>query len=106
MAEQFAFRNPKLLAEDLAIYDVRQKPFDLYGLYKPEEPGLFKRVPASIGENVSKRVRLLYTNTAGARVRFKTDSTVIAVGAVYPPMDFASAGTAARAPIGAVCFDM
>ena len=106
MAEQFAFRNPKLAGEDLAVYDVRQKPFDLYGLYRPEEPGLFKRMPASVGENVSKRVKLLYTNTAGARIRFKTDSTVIAVGAVYPPMDFASAGTAARAPIGAFCFDL
>lgn len=106
MAEQFAFRNPKLVEEDLAVYDVRQKPFDLYGLYRPEEPGLFKRMPASVGENVSKRVKLLYTNTAGARIRFKTDSTIIAIGAVYPPMDFASAGTAARAPIGAFCFDM
>ena len=106
MAEQFTFCSPKILAEDLTVLDGRQKPFNLYGLYKPEEPGLFKRVPASIGENVSKRVRLLYTNTAGARLRFTTDSTVIAVGAVFPPMTSPSLGAIPVAPVGSVCFDL
>ena len=105
MTEQFAFRSPKILAEELTIYDARQKPFDLYGLYKPEEPGLFKRMPASIGENVSKNVSVLYTNTAGARLRFTTDSTFIAIGATYASKGV-HPGAILKVPIGGLCFDM
>ena len=106
VGDQFVFRDPKIAAANLTVYDARNHPFGLYGLYRPEEPGLFKRMPREVAENTGKRVAKLYSNTAGARLRFATDSSCIAVGAVYPPMEFPSARTAAFAAAGALCFDL
>ena len=90
MANVFQFQNDKIAAENLVTYDVRNAPFQLYGFYKPEERGVFKRIPLDVAEKTSKNVRLLCTNTAGGRLRFKTDSSYIAVGAIYPHMEFPS----------------
>lgn len=106
MGQEFAFHQPKLVAENLTIYNARNHPFRIYGLYSPEEPGLFRRMPPEVARNTSKRVNLLHTNTAGGRIRFATDSACIAVGAIYPPMEFPSARTAAFAAAGAFCFDL
>jgi hypothetical protein len=102
----FVFHSAQIAEKELTIRDARYSPFAIHGLYKPEEPGLFKRMPQDVAENTSKRVRLLYNNTAGARLRFATDATCIAVGAIYPPMEFPSARTAAFACAGAFSFDM
>ena len=48
----------------------------------------------------------MYTNTAGARLRFSTDSSYIALGAIYPPMIFSSERSAALSGAGAFCFDL
>ena len=88
------------------VYDARSKPFQLYGLHKPEEQGLFKRMPLEVAEKTSERVKLLYTNTAGARIRFKTDSIHITVKTDYPPMEFSSPQTAAKCSLGAYSFDL
>lgn len=106
MANEFTFRHPKVVSDDLVVYNARKEPFGLYGLYKPEEPGLFKRMPREVAENTSKKVSLLYTNTAGARLRFMTDSSYIAVGAVYPAMEIPSIRTAAFAGASAFSFDL
>ena len=90
----------------MKIYDARSKPFQVYGLYRPEEQGVFKRMPLEVAEKTSERVKLLYTNTAGARIRFKTDSTCIMVKADYPPMEFTSPQTAAKCSLGAYSFDL
>ncbi len=104
--KDFCFRSEELRGEDLALYNARKAPFRLYGLYRPEEEGLFKRMPESVATATSKRMSLLYTNTAGARLRFSTDSQFLAIGAVYPPMEFPSARTAALSAAGAFCFDL
>lgn len=90
----------------MKVYNARNKPFRLYGLYRPEEPGVLKRMPLDVAEKTSKKVYLLSTNTAGARLRFKTDSTKITVKATYPPMEFSSPRTAALCSAGAYSFDL
>lgn len=106
MANVFQFQNDKIAAENLVTYDVRNAPFQLYGFYKPEERGVFKRIPLDVAEKTSKNVRLLCTNTAGGRLRFKTDSSYIAVGAIYPHMEFPSPCSTALASAGAYSFDL
>ena len=106
MDNRFVFKHPNIPTETLTVYDARKEPLHIYGLYQPQNEGLFRRMPAEVAEKVSKRVNLLHTNTAGARLRFVTDSPYIAVGAVYPPMEFPSARTAAFAAAGAFSFDL
>lgn len=106
MDNRFVFKHPNIPTETLTVYDARKEPFHIYGLYQPQNEGVFRRMPAAVAEKVSKRVNLLHTNTAGARLRFVTDSPCIAVGAVYPPMEFPSARTAAFAAAGAFSFDL
>ena len=102
----FCFTAPSILALSPTVFDAREAPFSLHGLYKPKEAGILKRMPKEIAEGVNGGVKLLYTNTAGARVRFATDSSFIAVGAVYPPMEFFSKGCVALSGTGAFCFDL
>lgn len=104
--EDFKFKNAKIVPENLVAHNVRKKPFQIYGLYRPEEEGVFKRIPLDVAERTSKNVRTLCTNTTGARVRFKTDSSYIAVGAIYPPMEFPSPCSTALAATGAYSFDL
>ena len=104
--QDFIFTQPGTVHENMAIYDARKAPFRIYGLYKPEQPGTFRRMPREVAVNTSKRVTLLHENTAGARLRFATDSAFISVGAVMPPMEFSSARTAIFAGGNAYAFDL
>lgn len=106
MSDTFRFTSPAVCARYPAVFDARKKPFSLHGLYRPWEDGAFKRLPQSVAERINDRARVLYTNTAGARLRFCTDSSFIALGAVYPPTDIPSARTAALSGAGAICFDL
>ena len=73
----------KLGVDDVVFYDVTKEPFRLYGLYLDE--GLpFRRMPEKIAESVSRGVASLNFNTAGGRVRFRTDSPYIAIKAKMP----------------------
>ncbi len=102
----FSFTSPTIRNMALAIYDARRAPFSLHGLYRPWESGLFRRMPSEAAEATSERVGILHTNTAGARLRFATDSRTVAVGAVYPPMVFPSSRSALMSGSGACCFDL
>lgn len=55
--------------------------FTLYGFSSPGETGVFSRLPLSFSEceDVSIGVRSLMLHTSGGRVRFRTDSKVIAI---------------------------
>lgn len=68
---------------ELIFRDVRQKPFQVYGLYDPCGQEVFRRLPTSVAEQCNPGVLKLHTNTAGGRVRFATDSPYIAIRAVY-----------------------
>lgn len=69
---------------DVRFYDVREEPFEVYGLYNYRTEPQFKRLPDEIGLNVNPGVSYLYLNTAGGRVRFSTDSKYIAVKVIVP----------------------
>ena len=69
---------------DVRYYDALEAPFQLYGFYKPHEERGYKRLPDEIGQNVNDGVASLYTNTAGGRVRFSTDSQYVILRAQMP----------------------
>jgi hypothetical protein len=75
-----AVENP----DELSFHDVRKAPFSVYGLYNYQEKGPFRRIPAEVAENTNNGVKNLSKNTAGARVRFSTDSPFIAIRAIEP----------------------
>jgi hypothetical protein len=105
--KSFAFISPNILSLSPALFDVREAPFSLHGLYEPKANGLFRRIHEAVANAANERVRMMHTNPAGARVRFVTNSSFIAVGAVYPPMGDAEArGAGARSGAGAFCFDL
>ena len=62
----------------------RTEPFQLYGLYAPQSEGGFRRMPEAVARQTNSGVAALYANTAGGRLRFRTDSRVVALKAVMP----------------------
>ena len=72
----------KINKDGLSFYDVKDEPFEIYGLYDAKNQEQFKRMPDEIGKNVNQGVAVLYTNTSGGRVRFSTDSDVVAIKVV------------------------
>ncbi len=81
-------KNFKLEAQiegnNLTFYNVKEKPFDLYGLYKPKLGEDFIRMPPETAESVSEVILRLCHQTSGGRVRFSTDSPYIAILAELP----------------------
>ena len=84
----------------LQFYDVLQAPFSIYGLHY--EDGAFRRMPENVAKQVSDGVHWLHSNTAGGRVRFRTDSPYIAIHAQMPEACFMSH----CALTGSACFDL
>lgn len=74
----------KLKHSAIRFYDVRQEPFEIYGLYNPKTEAQFKRLSDEIGLNVNPGVSALYLHTSGGRVRFSTNSKYVAIKAVLP----------------------
>ncbi len=62
---------------DIRFYNVEESPFKVYGVFK--ENGVFRRIPEDVAKKVSDGVYALHTNTAGGRVRFRTDSPYVAI---------------------------
>jgi hypothetical protein len=63
----------------MKYYDIKEKPFKIYGLYEPLSGNGFIRMPKEIADSVSEPVSNLSKNTAGGRVRFKTNSEHIGI---------------------------
>ena len=72
--------DTKIEKDDIVFYNVTDEPFKVYGIY--HEDGKFRRLPESVAKATSEGVWALHANTAGGRVRFKTDSPYIAINAV------------------------
>ena len=72
----------KLNKTDIKFYDVLEKPFKVYGVFY--EDGKFRRMPKDIAKSVNDGVYGLHSHTAGGRVRFKTNSSYIAINAEMP----------------------
>lgn len=77
----------EVVYDGMKVYHITEKPFAIYGLWKPQT-GIFRRMSKEVGESeaINSGVRYLYTNTAGGRVRFKTDATKITVCSVLPSL--------------------
>ncbi len=88
---------------ELEWYDIRkEEAFDIYGLYKPRSEKEFKRMPTEVAEKVNEGVLQFHGLTAGGRVRFGTDSSVIAVLAETDPnLPFGN-----MSPIATAAFDL
>jgi hypothetical protein len=73
------FRRADLGGRELDFYDVTCAPFVLSGFAWFEEERAFCRLPQAALPKANDGVRGLAWNTAGGQVRFRTDSTVIAI---------------------------
>ena len=73
--------NANIRNVDVDMFDVRQEPFDIYGLYdaKNKEQTRFLRMPYDIALEVSQGAGTLCQEPAGGRVRFCTDSDYVAI---------------------------
>ena len=90
---------------DMVLMDVWDDPICLYGLCKSEEKGVFTRLPLSFkqSDEVTEPLKHLMQNTAGVRMRFKTDSPYIALYALLGESRYKLAH---MADTGAFGFDM
>ena len=71
--------------EDVVFYDVRRAPFKIFGV--TYDDGKFRRLPESVAKATSDSVHCRHAQTAGGRVRFRTDSGFIAIHTVMPASD-------------------
>ena len=67
---------------DLVFYDIKENDFCLFGVFYKD--GFFRRMPDEIARATSEGVRILNTHTSGGRLRFMTDSSVVAVSTTMP----------------------
>ena len=72
----------QLTEKDIEFFDVKQMQFMMYGAAQMDDNGIY-RLPKSIAGSISEGVDILSSNTAGVRVRFKTNSDYIAIVAEY-----------------------
>ena len=70
--------------KNVAWLDVKEAPFSLHGLWQPGKGRPFLRMDPAVAEVTSIGVKFLNLNTAGGRIRFRTDSPWIALKAVMP----------------------
>lgn len=86
----------ELNISNIRFYDVNNTPFEINGVFY--ENGKFRRLPEVVAKSVSEGVFALHAHTAGGRVRFKTDSSYIAIYAKMPKISkmshFALTGSA------------
>ena len=64
----------KINRDGLRFFNMNDEPFVIYGGLKRGDDGRLYRLPKEIAEKTSPGVLGLCTNTAGGRVRFRTDS--------------------------------
>lgn len=81
------FKAESLQKEDIKFYDIRQEPFRIYGVYKPEGSAGYIRMPEEAAKATNEGVATLNHNTSGGRVRFRTDSNYIALKCIMPQID-------------------
>lgn len=72
--------NASFDTSGLDIYNILEKPFSLHGLIPPSDDSeVFTRLPLSVAREVSEKVASLHAHTSGGRVRFKTNSSSVAI---------------------------
>lgn len=71
--------DTQIKKEGIRFYDCKDEPFKVYGIF--HQDGKFRRLPEAVAKTVNDGVYGLHANTAGGRVRFKTDSAYVAISA-------------------------
>lgn len=69
---------------DVVWFDAKTAPFQIHGLAVHTKGDRFRRMPQPIADQTNDGVAYLNTNTAGGRVRFRTNSPYIAIKSVMP----------------------
>ena len=67
--------------DNVKFYNALEKQFCVFGVFY--ENGKYRRMHETDAKRVSQGVYALHTHTAGGRVRFKTDSSYVAVAVKY-----------------------
>ncbi len=83
------------MENNFKIYNVLEAPFSIHGLYNPSEENGFIRMPEEIADKMTAQMakdQELYKNTAGARVRFKTDANKIYIQAKIDAAGYSANG--------------
>ncbi len=90
------FLTVRVKEQDVVWKSATETPFSLHGIYYDEQENCYRRIPKAIAKEVSAGVEVLSANTAGGRLRFKTDSPYIAIRAeVYACKPTANLGLTA-----------
>ncbi len=74
----------KLNLPDVVWFDAKSAPFQIHGLAICEKGDRFRRMPQDVADKTNDGVAYLNTNTAGGRIRFRTNSPYVAIKAVMP----------------------
>ena len=73
----------KLDLQDVVFYDPRCLPFSIYGVNY--ENGLYRRMPENIAASLNPNILYLSKNTAGGRIKFRTNSSYVAISTKVEP---------------------
>lgn len=74
-----------LKSDNIKFYNIKECDLiKVYGLYDYKNQEVFKRIPDDVANNTNYSVSKLYTNPAGGRIRFKTDSDKLALKVILP----------------------
>lgn len=76
--------DAKVEVEDVVWKNALSAPFSLHGVYFDEGLAAYRRMPLDVAATVNPGVKGLSSNTAGGRLRFRTDSPYVAIRAVLP----------------------
>lgn len=74
----------KLNLTDVHWFDSKSAPIEVCGLAVHEAGDRFRRMPQEVADHTNDGVAYLNTNTAGGRIRFRTNSPYVAIKAVMP----------------------
>lgn len=67
---------------DIVWLDVKYSPFKISGIFYDDKQKQYIRMPQQVADSVKSEIKYLNRQTAGGRVRFKTNSKFIAIHAV------------------------
>ena len=79
MGQVSVYKKQVILKENTVFYNIKNQYFTISGLM--EENGFYRRIPEKVAETVNSGVLEMHSHVSGGRVRFKTDSSFIAIRA-------------------------
>ena len=84
--------------ENVVYHDVRQTPFNIYGLWNPQMD--FHRMPDEVAKKTSEAVVTHNKSAAGGRVRFRTNSRYVAIRIKHAPYNCGAPGISRQGQLG------